>query len=155
MLQLYFITIAVSLLCCRSPGYGISLVAETTSGCFISVDTAVCYGRGEEDEIGGDERKNLIPPEDVGEQIASQLLGEIEQGGVVDSSHQVCFIHFYCLLNSLLEGLSLFCHFNTYIYKFLSERYFAGSIVSSLCIVPSRCLKSSCWEAFTLWNRST
>lgn len=87
----YFIMIGVTLLCCRSPGYGISLVAETTSGSFISVDTAICYGRGEEDDIDvGDERKNLIPPEDVGEQIASQLLGEIEQGGVVDSSHQVC-----------------------------------------------------------------
>lgn len=31
-----------------------------------------------------------MPPEDVGVQIASVLLGEIEQGGVVDSTHQVC-----------------------------------------------------------------
>lgn len=42
-----------------------------------------------------DERKDLIPPEDVGEQVASQLLEEIEQGGVVDSSHQVC-LNFTC-----------------------------------------------------------
>ncbi|KAG0448296.1 hypothetical protein HPP92_027915 [Vanilla planifolia] len=30
----------------------------------------------------------LLPPEDVGVQAASMLLGEIENGGVVDSSHQ-------------------------------------------------------------------
>ncbi|KAG8655429.1 hypothetical protein MANES_04G047600v8 [Manihot esculenta] len=72
----------------NSPGYGISLVAETTSGCFISADTAISYVRG--DDIGEmeDERKELMPPENVGEQIASILLEEIEQGGVVDSTHQ-------------------------------------------------------------------
>ncbi|RZC56750.1 hypothetical protein C5167_015597 [Papaver somniferum] len=70
----------------KSPGFGISLVAETTSGCFISTDTAVSYARGEDDE--DDERKELMPPEEIGEQAASMLLGEIEQGGVVDSTHQ-------------------------------------------------------------------
>lgn len=46
------------------------------------------------DDIGEmeDERKELMPPENVGEQIASILLEEIEQGGVVDSTHQVCVI---------------------------------------------------------------
>ena len=38
-----------------------------------------------------DEKMDLKPPEDVGVEIASALLGEIEQGGVVDSTHQVCF----------------------------------------------------------------
>ncbi|PHU25727.1 putative RNA 3'-terminal phosphate cyclase-like protein [Capsicum chinense] len=71
-----------------SPGYGISLVAETTSGCVISVDTAVSYARGEDDTDLDDDRKDLIPAEKVGEQIASALLGEIKQGGVVDSTHQ-------------------------------------------------------------------
>ncbi|TMW98179.1 hypothetical protein EJD97_004370 [Solanum chilense] len=71
-----------------SPGYGISLVAETTSGCVISVDTAVSYSRGEDDADLEDDRKDLIPAEEVGEQIASALLGEIKQGGVVDSTHQ-------------------------------------------------------------------
>ncbi|EEF28234.1 RNA 3' terminal phosphate cyclase, putative [Ricinus communis] len=72
----------------NSPGYGISLVAETTSGCFLSADTAISYARG--DDIGEmeDEKKDLMPPEDVGEQIASVLLEEVEQGGVVDSTHQ-------------------------------------------------------------------
>ncbi|KAJ9189407.1 hypothetical protein P3X46_000703 [Hevea brasiliensis] len=71
----------------NSPGYGISLVAETTSGCFISADTAVSYVRGNDiDEM--EDEKELMPPENVGEQIASFLLQEIEQGGVVDSTHQ-------------------------------------------------------------------
>ncbi|GAB4842281.1 hypothetical protein Ancab_012250 [Ancistrocladus abbreviatus] len=73
----------------NSPGYGISLVAETTSGCFISADTAVSYGQREETgELEDEENKDLAPPEDVGEQTASVLLEEIEQGGVVDSTHQ-------------------------------------------------------------------
>ncbi|PSS33694.1 RNA 3'-terminal phosphate cyclase-like protein [Actinidia chinensis var. chinensis] len=73
----------------KSPGYGISLVAETTTGCFISVDTAVSYAQGgEEGAIEETDKKELMPPEEVGEQIASGLLGEIEQGGVVDSTHQ-------------------------------------------------------------------
>ncbi|WCJ25425.1 RNA 3'-terminal phosphate cyclase-like protein [Euphorbia peplus] len=70
----------------NSRGYGISLVAETTSGCFISVDTAVSHAHNT-DEMD-DEKKDLLPPQDVGEQIASLLLEEIEQGGVVDSTHQ-------------------------------------------------------------------
>lgn len=73
----------------KSPGYGISLVAETTSGCFLSADTAVSYGQRAEEGVFNDEDKNeLTPPEEVGEHIASLLLGEIEQGGVVDSTHQ-------------------------------------------------------------------
>ncbi len=39
-----------------------------------------------------EDEKELMPPENVGEQIASFLLQEIEQGGVVDSTHQVCVI---------------------------------------------------------------
>ncbi|OMO76979.1 RNA 3'-terminal phosphate cyclase [Corchorus olitorius] len=70
-----------------SPGYGISLVAETTSGCFISADTTISYPRGEEADTE-DEKEELMPAADVGEQMASILLEEIEKGGVVDSSHQ-------------------------------------------------------------------
>ncbi|KAM2930152.1 hypothetical protein COP2_037210 [Malus domestica] len=73
----------------HSPGYGISLVAETTSGCCISADTAISYSRGEDiGELEDEGKKELMPPEDVGMQIANILLGEIEQGGVVDSTHQ-------------------------------------------------------------------
>jgi RNA 3'-terminal phosphate cyclase-like protein len=32
-----------------------------------------------------------MSPEDLGEQVASMLLEEVAQGGVVDSTHQVWF----------------------------------------------------------------
>ncbi|XP_027345268.1 probable RNA 3'-terminal phosphate cyclase-like protein [Abrus precatorius] len=73
----------------NSPGYGISLVAETTTGCFISADTAVSHARDEDSSsLADDEKKDLMPPEDIGEGIANVLLGEIAQCGVVDSTHQ-------------------------------------------------------------------
>ncbi|RRT75265.1 hypothetical protein B296_00023632 [Ensete ventricosum] len=74
----------------RSPGYGLSLVAETTSGCLISTDVAVSYPKADETDVMEDseEKPEMLPPEDVGVQAASMLLGEIEQGGVVDSTHQ-------------------------------------------------------------------
>ncbi|KAH7655230.1 RNA 3'-terminal phosphate cyclase type 2 protein [Dioscorea alata] len=74
----------------KSPGYGVSLVAETTTGCLISADSAVCYSQGDNMDAFEDseEKPELMPPEDVGVQAASMLLGEIEQGGVVDSTHQ-------------------------------------------------------------------
>ncbi|CAA6668922.1 unnamed protein product [Spirodela intermedia] len=73
----------------QSPGYGISLVAETTSGCLISADSAVCYTQEDLDHMNDSEEKpDLLPPEDLGVRVASMLLGEIEQGGVVDSTHQ-------------------------------------------------------------------
>ncbi|OIW20645.1 hypothetical protein TanjilG_18583 [Lupinus angustifolius] len=73
----------------NSPGYGISLVTETTSGCFISTDTTVSHTRDEETSgLADDEKKGLTPPEDVGHEIANVLLGEIAQSGVVDSTHQ-------------------------------------------------------------------
>ncbi|CAN1831947.1 Probable RNA 3'-terminal phosphate cyclase-like protein, partial [Linum perenne] len=72
----------------NSPGYGISLVAETTAGCCISTDTTISYAC--RDEVGDieEDKKELRPPQDVGEDLASALLEEIEQGGVVDSTHQ-------------------------------------------------------------------
>ncbi|KAK7319602.1 hypothetical protein RJT34_04325 [Clitoria ternatea] len=74
----------------NSPGYGISLVAETTSGCFISADTAVSHARDEDNSSPADDdvRRDLMPPEDIGKGVAHVLLGEISQCGVVDSTHQ-------------------------------------------------------------------
>ncbi|XP_057446869.1 probable RNA 3'-terminal phosphate cyclase-like protein isoform X2 [Lotus japonicus] len=73
----------------NSPGYGISLVAETTSGCFISAETAVSHARAEDvSSLADDEKMDLMPPEVIGEGIANDLLGEITQGGVVDSTYQ-------------------------------------------------------------------
>ncbi|XP_078436169.1 RNA cyclase family protein [Wolffia australiana] len=73
----------------KSPGYGISLVAETTSGCLISADSAICYTQEDLERMNDSEEKpELLPPEDLGVRVASMLLGEIEEGGVVDSTHQ-------------------------------------------------------------------
>lgn len=73
----------------KSPGFGISLVGETTSGCFISADTAMTYGReDEDDEIGEGGQRKLENAREIAEHAASTLVGEIEQGGVVDSTHQ-------------------------------------------------------------------
>lgn len=73
----------------NSPGYGISLVAETTSGCYISVDTTAAHVRDEDTSgLADDVKKDLMPPEEIGEGIANVLLGEIAQSGVVDSSYQ-------------------------------------------------------------------
>ncbi|KAL5180980.1 putative RNA 3'-terminal phosphate cyclase-like protein [Glycine soja] len=73
----------------NSPGYGISLVAETTSGCFISADTAVSQARDEDTSgLADDAKRDLMPPDDIGVGIANALVGEIAQNGVVDSTHQ-------------------------------------------------------------------
>ncbi|ONI00927.1 hypothetical protein PRUPE_6G112100 [Prunus persica] len=71
-----------------SHGYGMSLVAETTSGCYISADTTISHARGEQISEVDSEKKELVPPKDVGLKIASVLLGEIGQGGVVDLNLQ-------------------------------------------------------------------
>lgn len=74
----------------RSPGYGISLVAETTSGCLISAECAANYTANEEEGDVSDAKNQKAPilPEDIGSQGAMMLLEEIKQGGVVDSTHQ-------------------------------------------------------------------
>nr|CAD1816842.1 unnamed protein product [Ananas comosus var. bracteatus] len=72
----------------RSPGYGMSLVAETTTGCLISADIESTEKADEMDE-DTEEKPEVKTPEDIGIEVASILLGEIKQGGVVDSTHQV------------------------------------------------------------------
>lgn len=44
-----------------------------------------------------DEKPDMMPADDVGVQAASMLLGEIEQGGVVDSAHQVSICVVKCV----------------------------------------------------------
>ncbi|XP_072023641.1 RNA 3'-terminal phosphate cyclase-like protein [Amphiura filiformis] len=61
----------------KSPGFGMSLVAETTEGTFLSAELA-SNKPGEEPTV----------PEDLGKQVASLLLEEIYRGGCVDSRQQ-------------------------------------------------------------------
>ncbi|KAI5322454.1 hypothetical protein L3X38_031526 [Prunus dulcis] len=51
----------------------------------------ISHARGEHISEVDYEKKELVPPKDVGLKIASVLLGEIGQGGVVDSNHQGLF----------------------------------------------------------------
>lgn len=65
----------------KSPGYGVSLVAETTTDCTISADL-ITEVEGE----GNDKHVNI--PEDIGTNVATILLEELRRGGCVDSSFQ-------------------------------------------------------------------
>ncbi|GFH09673.1 uncharacterized protein HaLaN_04858 [Haematococcus lacustris] len=75
-----------------SPGFGLTLVAETTSGCLISAEAAATAGGR---AAGGGQgaglealQEALVVPEDVGRLAAQALLEEVQRGGVVDGSHQ-------------------------------------------------------------------
>ncbi|KAJ2800719.1 hypothetical protein H4R21_003069, partial [Coemansia helicoidea] len=56
-----------------SPGFGISLVAESTTGALMTAE--LCANAGD-------------APEDIGRTAARMLLAEIARGGCFDSSHQ-------------------------------------------------------------------
>ncbi|XP_044898460.1 RNA 3'-terminal phosphate cyclase-like protein isoform X6 [Felis catus] len=62
----------------KSPGFGLSLVAETTTGAFLSAELASNpQGQGA-----------AVLPEDLGQNCAKLLLEEIYRGGCVDSTNQ-------------------------------------------------------------------
>ncbi|GAB1302308.1 RNA 3'-terminal phosphate cyclase-like protein [Apodemus speciosus] len=62
----------------KSPGFGLSLVAETTNGTFLSAELASNpQGQGA-----------AVLPEDLGRNCAKLLLEEIYRGGCVDSTNQ-------------------------------------------------------------------
>lgn len=77
-----------------SPGYSISLVAETTTGALLSIERTAKPRR--ERKIPGMPEESSIQissvdrdaPEDVGREAANLLLEEILSGGVIDRSHQ-------------------------------------------------------------------
>lgn len=53
--------------CCRSPGFGLTLVAETLEGCFLSAEmSSTPQGQGEP-----------VVPEDLGRNCAKLLLEEV------------------------------------------------------------------------------
>lgn len=60
-----------------SPGYGLALVAETTTGCLLAAE-CTASGNAEDQQV----------PEDIGAQGARLLLAEVAANGVVDSAHQ-------------------------------------------------------------------
>ena len=56
-----------------SPGYGLSLVAESTTGCMVAIDNHAAEG---------------AVPEDVGQEGSALLLEEVRRGGCVGSTDQ-------------------------------------------------------------------
>jgi len=59
--------------CFSSPGYGLTLVAESTSGALLSAELIAKEGQ---------------VPEEIGAKVAELLCEEIARGGVCDSAHQ-------------------------------------------------------------------
>ena len=75
----------------KSPGYGLSLVAETTTGCVLGADGASTACDSAKVEDSGAERLDDAEsrvPEEIGRRVAEALVAEIQRGGVVDSTHQ-------------------------------------------------------------------
>lgn len=62
----------------KSPGFGLTLVAETLDGCFLGAEMASTpQGQGDP-----------VLPEDLGKSCAKRLLEEVHRGGCVDSTNQ-------------------------------------------------------------------
>jgi len=82
--------------CGESPGYGLSLVAETITRCLKSSDACAELesGSGEQD---APQAVSLQSPEEVGESAARRLLAEIDLDGVVDTAHQPIILFFLAL----------------------------------------------------------
>jgi len=66
-----------------SPGWGMTLVAESTSGVLLSSEVVASETLMGRNSGGGD-----VELRDIGAKAAALLLEEIAQGGVVDSAHQ-------------------------------------------------------------------
>eukprot|EP00425_Heterocapsa_triquetra_P035495 CAMPEP_0195125752 /NCGR_PEP_ID=MMETSP0448-20130528/133555_1 /TAXON_ID=66468 /ORGANISM="Heterocapsa triquestra, Strain CCMP 448" /LENGTH=393 /DNA_ID=CAMNT_0040163405 /DNA_START=36 /DNA_END=1217 /DNA_ORIENTATION=- len=97
-------------LCGESPGFGVSLVAETITKCLKSADATAILGeadgaqaaagdRGEgaAGEEGEEESISLATPEGVGRAAAKRLLAEIDLDGAVDTVHQALVLYFLSL----------------------------------------------------------
>lgn len=79
--------------CGKSPGYGISLVAETISRSLKSADACADISQAS----GTGDENSLDNPEGVGRAAAKRLLAEINLDGVVDTSHQALVLYFLSL----------------------------------------------------------
>lgn len=88
--------------CGNSPGYGISLVAETITRNLKSADaTADLVGRAAGAEEPPDAARSAESPEEVGAAAARRLLAEINLDGVVDTTHQPLVLFFLCLCDEV------------------------------------------------------
>lgn len=89
----------------ESPGFGISLVAETSTHCLIGVSECAISNdtvdmrlenlatfqsnkRQKSDSTAASQIKSQLDPEEIGKSAAEALLENIYRGGCVDASHQ-------------------------------------------------------------------
>jgi RNA 3'-terminal phosphate cyclase-like protein len=102
----------------NSPGYSLSLVAETTTGVLLSVERTAKTRKDR--KISGlssneeDEQENGIgllsgeSPESIGEEGAMMLLDEIYCGGVIDRMHQSLILMLMVLTSEDVSKVSFF-----------------------------------------------
>lgn len=69
----------------KSPGFGLTLTAETTTGVFLSAEVS-------SNPVGSETKREPTVPEDLGLTGAHALLEEIYRGGCVDSTSQSLFV---------------------------------------------------------------
>jgi RNA 3'-terminal phosphate cyclase-like protein len=81
----------------RSPGYGITLVSESTAGVLHSAELFSHSPLSQGVEQGAGQPQPPALPEDIGKQTALLLIQEIVKGGYVDSGSQVVVLLFMAL----------------------------------------------------------
>lgn len=69
----------------KSPGFGLTLTAETTTGVFLNAEVS-------SNPVSSEIKKEPTVPEDLGVSGAHALLEEIYRGGCVDSTSQTLFL---------------------------------------------------------------
>ncbi|EIE18987.1 putative RNA 3'-terminal phosphate cyclase [Coccomyxa subellipsoidea C-169] len=80
-----------------SPGYGLTLVAQTTTGRLISAQAVAPPAAKVHPHEGQQAQRDVGVPEDIGRTAAHALFEEISRGGICDSAHQGLVLLFCAL----------------------------------------------------------
>lgn len=100
----------------HSPGYSLSLVAESTTGVLLSIERTAKLRRDSSlagmivnEEESAENRGNSFGemPETVGEEAGRMLLAEVFSGGVIDHQHQPLFLQLMVLTPEDVSKVSL------------------------------------------------
>ncbi|GMH33789.1 hypothetical protein BSKO_01623 [Bryopsis sp. KO-2023] len=91
----------------NSPGYGVTLVAETTTEFLISSEAYVMHRDANQDSDEEGQPAELVIPEELGKYAAAGLLDQVERGGVVDGTHQAIVLLLCALGPELLSEVRL------------------------------------------------
>lgn len=92
--------------CGDSPGFGLSLVAETVTGLYKTADACAVIDPEAKDvqqpaDDSDEVKEDLSTPEGVGAVVANRLLAEIEIDGVVDTTHQAMILYFLSIADEI------------------------------------------------------